>query len=36
MQNMASVIQSHDTNLLKDTAAPTAKECSCRQNLIVH
>ena len=31
MQNMASIIQNHDTNLLKDHAAPIAKECSCRQ-----
>ena len=31
MQNMASVIQNHNTNLLKDPVAPTAKECSCRQ-----
>ena len=31
MQNMASVIQNHNTNLLKDPVAPTAKACSCRQ-----
>ena len=31
MQNMASVIQNHNTNLLKDPVASTAKECSCRQ-----
>ena len=31
MQKMASVYQNHDTNLLKVAAAPTAKECSCRQ-----
>ena len=28
---MASVIQNHNTNLLKGPAAPTAKECSCQQ-----
>ena len=28
---MASVIQNHNTNLLKDPVASTAKECSCRQ-----
>ena len=27
MQNMASIIQNHNTNLLKVPAAPTAKEC---------
>ena len=32
MQNMASIIQKHNTNLLKDPVASTAKECSCRQN----
>ena len=31
MQNMASVIQYHNTNLLKDLVASTTKECSCRQ-----
>ena len=31
MQNMASVIQNHNTNLLKDPAATTANECTCRQ-----
>ena len=31
MQNMASVTQNLNTNLLKDPAAPIAKECSCRQ-----
>ena len=30
MQNMASVIQKYQTNLLKDPVASTAKECSCR------
>ena len=29
--NMASIIQKHNTNLLKDTVASTVKECSCRQ-----
>ena len=28
---MASVIQNHNTNLLKDPVASTAKECSCLQ-----
>ena len=28
---MASVIQNHNTNLLKGLVASTAKECSCRQ-----
>ena len=28
---MASIIQSHNTNLLKDPIASTAKECSCQQ-----
>ena len=28
---MASVIQNHNTNLLKDPVASTAKKCSCRQ-----
>ena len=28
---MASVIQNHNTNLLKDPVASTAKECRCRQ-----
>ena len=31
MQNITSVIQNHNTNLLKDPVAPTAKECSCQQ-----
>ena len=31
MQNMANIIQKHNTNLLKDPVASTAKECSCRQ-----
>ena len=31
MQNMASIMQNHKTNFLKDPIAPTAKECSCRQ-----
>ena len=31
MQNMASVIQNHNTNVLKDPVASTAKECSCQQ-----
>ena len=31
MQNKASVIQNHNTNLLKDPLASTAEECSCRQ-----
>ena len=31
MQNMASVIQKHNTNLLKDSVALTAKEYSCQQ-----
>ena len=31
MQNMACVIQNHNTNLLKDPVASTEKECSCRQ-----
>ena len=31
MQNMASVIQNHNTNLLKDLVASTTKKCSCRQ-----
>ena len=31
MENMASAIQNYNTNLLKDAAAPTAKECSYRQ-----
>ena len=31
MQNKASFIQNHFTNLLKDAAAPTAKGFSCRQ-----
>ena len=31
MQNMASVIQNYNTNLLKDPVVPTAKECSCQQ-----
>ena len=31
MQNKASVIQNHDTNLLKDPLASTAEEYSCRQ-----
>ena len=31
VQNMASVIQNYNTNLLKDTTAPTVKECSCQQ-----
>ena len=31
MQNMASVIQNHNNNLLKDPVVSTAKECSCRQ-----
>ena len=26
---MASVIQNHSTNLLKDLLAPTGKKCSC-------
>ena len=30
-QNKASVIQNHNTNLLKDPLASTAGECSCRQ-----
>ena len=29
MQNMANIIQKHNTNLLKDPVASTAKECSC-------
>ena len=28
---MGSIIQKHNTNLLKDPIASTAKECSCRQ-----
>ena len=28
---MLSVIQNHNTKLLKDPTAPTVKECSCRQ-----
>ena len=28
---MASVIQNHNSNLLKDPVASTAKECSCLQ-----
>ena len=31
MQNMASVIQNHNNNLLKDPVVSTAKECSCWQ-----
>ena len=31
MQNMASLIQNHNTNLLKDPVTSTTKECSCRQ-----
>ena len=31
MQDMASVIQNHSNNLLKDPVASTAKKCSCRQ-----
>ena len=31
MQNVASIIQNHSINLLKDPVASTAKECSCRQ-----
>ena len=31
MKNMASVIQNHNTNLLKDPVVSIAKECSCRQ-----
>ena len=31
MQSMASVMQNHNTNLLKDPGAPAAKECSYRQ-----
>ena len=31
MQKMTSIIQNHNTNLLKDPVASTAKECSCRQ-----
>ena len=31
MQNMASVIENHNTNLLKDPVASTAKEYSSRQ-----
>ena len=31
MQNMTSVIQKHNTNLLEDPVASTAKECSCQQ-----
>ena len=31
MQNMARVIQNHNTNLLKDPVASTIKECSCLQ-----
>ena len=26
---MASVIQNHSTNILKDLVAPTGKKCSC-------
>ena len=36
MQNTTNVIQNHTnlfTNLLKYSAAPTAKECSCRQKV---
>ena len=29
MQKMASVTKNHNTNLLKDPIAPTAKECNC-------
>ena len=31
MQNMASIIQKHNTKLLKDPIASTAKECHFRQ-----
>ena len=31
MPNMASVIQNHNTSLLKDPTPPDIKECSCRQ-----
>ena len=31
MQNMASVIQNHNTNFLKDPIVSTAKECSYQQ-----
>ena len=31
LQNMSSIIQNHNTNLLKDPVASTATECSCRQ-----
>ena len=31
IQNIASVIQNHSTNLLRDLVASTTKECSCRQ-----
>ena len=31
MQKMASVIQNHSTDLLKDTVAPIPKKCSSRQ-----
>ena len=30
MQNMANVIQNHNTNLLKDPIISKAKECSCQ------
>ena len=31
MQNMANIIQNHNTTLLKDPVATTAKKFSCRQ-----
>ena len=31
LQNISSIIQNHNTNLLKDPVASTAKECGCRQ-----
>ena len=31
IQNMVSVTQNINTNILKDPAAPTGKECSCQQ-----
>ena len=34
MQNMASIMQKLNTNLLKDPVASKAKECGCRQRSI--
>ena len=31
MQNMAIIIQNHNTNLLKDPVASTVKESNCQQ-----